>query len=190
MIDKKSWEEFRSSGLLWWINRILHTFGWAIVVQVETDGRVTDVYPARVKFRGFTADSEAEGFKALSKHIAENAEALSKETRIDDARDPAGAGRVDVIGAVAEGFEQGLVDLDERPRPPTPPMTRMVGLGGCCPKCGSSEKRAWFGLGRVLGCIQPECDKYYGHRRVGSNPLPPTGLKPMPPANPPVAQSL
>lgn len=79
MITKASWEEFRSNGLLWWINRLLHTFGWAIVVQVEADGRVSDVYPARVKFRGFSADCETEGFKALSRHLAENAELIRAE---------------------------------------------------------------------------------------------------------------
>jgi len=79
VIDRKSWEEFRSAGLLWWVNRILHTFGWALVAEVEKDGRITDMYPARVKFRGFPADCETEGFKALSSHIAENADALSKE---------------------------------------------------------------------------------------------------------------
>lgn len=78
-IERRGWEEFRSSGLLWWVNRILHTFGWAIVAQVETDGRVTDVYPARVKFRGFSTDCETEGFKAVAEHIAENAETLARE---------------------------------------------------------------------------------------------------------------
>lgn len=81
MINRKSWEEFRTSGLLWWINRLLHTFGWAIVVQVETDGRVTDVYPARVKFRGFSQDCETEGFKAISQHIMDNAEEISHEAK-------------------------------------------------------------------------------------------------------------
>lgn len=27
MVVEKSWDEFRNSGLLWWINMILHTFG-------------------------------------------------------------------------------------------------------------------------------------------------------------------
>nr|WP_297935692.1 hypothetical protein [uncultured Lachnoclostridium sp.] len=26
MVTKKTWQEFRDSGLLWWINMILHTF--------------------------------------------------------------------------------------------------------------------------------------------------------------------
>lgn len=33
MVVEKSWDEFRNSGLLWWINMILHTFGWAIEVD-------------------------------------------------------------------------------------------------------------------------------------------------------------
>lgn len=52
MVNRKSWEEFRNSGFLWWVNMVLHTFGWAICVSME-DGKVKDVYPARVKFRGF-----------------------------------------------------------------------------------------------------------------------------------------
>ncbi len=34
--------------MLWWVNMILHTFGWAITVKIE-DGVITDCYPARVK---------------------------------------------------------------------------------------------------------------------------------------------
>ena len=48
MVTKKSWEEFRSTGLLWWINMILHTFGWAICYEFD-DGKIVEVYPARVK---------------------------------------------------------------------------------------------------------------------------------------------
>ena len=45
MIERKSWEEFRNAGLLWWINMILHTFGWAITVDLK-DGKIIDCYPA------------------------------------------------------------------------------------------------------------------------------------------------
>lgn len=31
-INRKTWEEFRESGMLWWVNRMLHLLGWAIVV--------------------------------------------------------------------------------------------------------------------------------------------------------------
>ena len=35
MVKKKTWQEFRKTGLLWFMNTILHAFGWAIVVEVE-----------------------------------------------------------------------------------------------------------------------------------------------------------
>jgi hypothetical protein len=79
MIERKSWEEFRASGLLWWINRTLHLFGWAIVVGIESDGEVFEVYPARVRFRGFDTDSEIKGFIALTDHLGENIKALQEE---------------------------------------------------------------------------------------------------------------
>ena len=53
-MKKKTWIEFKETGLLWWINMILHTFGWAIVLEVDKDTKkLLDVYPARVKYRGF-----------------------------------------------------------------------------------------------------------------------------------------
>ena len=55
-VTKKSWDEFRDNGLLWFINTILHMFGWAIVVEVD-NGEVINAYPARVTFRGFSEES-------------------------------------------------------------------------------------------------------------------------------------
>lgn len=82
MVEKRSWEEFRATGLLWWVNRALHLFGWAIVVIVEegTD-KVLDAYPARVQFRGFDRESEEEGFKQVSTYLEEHAGELSAEAR-------------------------------------------------------------------------------------------------------------
>lgn len=81
MISRKTWEEFRDSKLLWFINTILHTFGWAIVVDVVevNNDIITDVYPARVKFRGFSEKINTEGYIGLSKYIKENCEELLKE---------------------------------------------------------------------------------------------------------------
>ena len=39
MVNKKSWNEFRESGLFWWTNMVLHTFGWAIVLEIEEQVR-------------------------------------------------------------------------------------------------------------------------------------------------------
>ena len=53
MITEKTWEEFKSCGLLLFINQILHIFGWAICFEYdETQEKIIKVYPARVKFRG------------------------------------------------------------------------------------------------------------------------------------------
>ena len=78
-VSERSWEEFREAGLLWWVNRALHLFGWAIVVNVEDDGRVSNCYPARVLFRGFDRASEEDGFRKVSAYLAENATELKRE---------------------------------------------------------------------------------------------------------------
>ena len=78
MIVEKSWEEFRDSGFLWWVNMILHTFGWAITVKME-DGKVIDAYPARVKFRGFGEKNNTEGYIKVSQYMKENVSELLEE---------------------------------------------------------------------------------------------------------------
>ena len=78
MIERKSWEEFRNAGLLWWINMILHTFGGAITVDLK-DGKITDCYPARVKFRGFGEENNTEGYQKVSQYMRDNAGKLFEE---------------------------------------------------------------------------------------------------------------
>jgi len=58
---------------------VLHTFGWAIVFEMDK-GEVTDVYPARVKFRGFSEKNNTEGYQAVSKYLKDNAKELEKES--------------------------------------------------------------------------------------------------------------
>lgn len=81
MVDKRTWKEFRESGLLWWINMILHTFGWAIVFNIEDNGEISEVYPARVKFRGFDEKHNTEGYIKVSEYLKKNAEQLEAEAR-------------------------------------------------------------------------------------------------------------
>lgn len=81
MVDKKSWDEFRKIGLLWWINMILHTFGWAIVIETDYHDKVINAYPARVKFRGFPEDNNTEGYTKISQYMKDNAEELYKESK-------------------------------------------------------------------------------------------------------------
>lgn len=82
MINKKDWKEFKNSGLLWWINTLLHTLGWAIVFEYDEKGNITEVYPARVKFRGFDERTNESGYKNIGKFIKENANELFKESNL------------------------------------------------------------------------------------------------------------
>ncbi len=82
MVTKKEWSEFRKTGLLLVINQILHIFGWAIVFEIEIEDdteKVTKVYPARVKLRGFGNDSVTEEYKKVSEYMDKNSKELLKE---------------------------------------------------------------------------------------------------------------
>jgi|GEM_PF-727275 len=72
MISPAGWGEFREAGLLWWVNRSLHLFGWAIVVDVGDDGSIDNCYPARCRFRGFDVESEEAGFVKLTQHLSDS----------------------------------------------------------------------------------------------------------------------
>ena len=78
MVEKKTWKEFRDTGFLWWINMILHTFGWAICVDFD-NGEVVDAYPARVKYRGFIENNNTTGYIKISKYMKDNASDLLEE---------------------------------------------------------------------------------------------------------------
>lgn len=81
MVKEKDWKEFRDSGMLWWVNMILHTFGWSLVCEINDDGEILNVYPARVKFRGFDEKSNTNGYIKVSKFMKENAEELLEESK-------------------------------------------------------------------------------------------------------------
>jgi len=80
MVTQKTWEEFKECKMLWFINTILHAFGWAIVLEPKKDGSF-DAYPARVKFRGFSEQINTQGYIGISKYLVENAEELLKEAK-------------------------------------------------------------------------------------------------------------
>ena len=68
--------------MLWWINMILHTFGWAIVIKKDQEtGEVIETYPARVKFRGFDEKSNTKGYINVSKFLKENVNDLLNESK-------------------------------------------------------------------------------------------------------------
>ena len=81
MITKKTWKEFREVGLLFITNQFLHIFGYALVYDFDDNGELREVYPARVKFRGFGEEQIEEGYKRISKYMKDNADELEKESR-------------------------------------------------------------------------------------------------------------
>jgi hypothetical protein len=74
-IEKKTWEEFRETGLFLWINKILHTFGWVIVLEMQQN-KVMSIFPARTKWRGFKTSDDTESYEKIAKYMKENAEEL------------------------------------------------------------------------------------------------------------------
>lgn len=80
MINKKGWSEFKDTGLVLIINQILHIFGWAIVFEYDdkTD-EIISVYPARVKFRGFSNEHTSIGYEKVTEYMHKNADDLLAE---------------------------------------------------------------------------------------------------------------
>lgn len=75
---EESIQKFKDSGMLWFSNMILHTFGWALVVEYE-DKKPIRMYPRRVYFRGFSEEANTDGYIKVSKYMIENANELYKE---------------------------------------------------------------------------------------------------------------
>lgn len=80
-MGKKTWKEFKDSGLLWWINTQLHMFGWNITFNLNKDGDIVEVYPARCNFRGFSKKSNDNGYTKVTKYLKDNIEELNDELK-------------------------------------------------------------------------------------------------------------
>lgn len=79
-MEKKTWQEFRETGLLLLVNQLLHAFGYAVACEIDTNtGEVTEAFPARVEFRGFHPIDQEEAYKKLSIYMRDNAIELSNE---------------------------------------------------------------------------------------------------------------
>jgi hypothetical protein len=81
-VERKTWDDFRACGLLFYINTILHFMGWAIVIEVDTETKlVTNCYPARVKYRGWDEQSQTEEHEKVAKYLAETAPNFPEEIK-------------------------------------------------------------------------------------------------------------
>ena len=67
-MERISNQDFLDSGLLWWVNMILHTFGYSIVFDTELD----ILYPAKVSYRGFNEETNDLGYSRMSKLLKES----------------------------------------------------------------------------------------------------------------------
>ena len=84
MVEEMNIDDFRNSGLLWFINQQLHVFGVALVVDVDDEGKAIRMYPGRCKFRGFSEESNTRGYTRLSKYMVEHAEELLKDCECEE----------------------------------------------------------------------------------------------------------
>ena len=75
----EAWLEFRSSGMLWYVNRLLHLFGYAIALQVEDDGRIISAEPQRCRYRGFDEEAEANGFRKMTGYLSDRISELKRD---------------------------------------------------------------------------------------------------------------
>lgn len=79
LVTPKSWDEFRDTGLLWFVNLILNVFGWGIYVGVDEEGNIIEAFPARCKFRGFETEINDEGYYLIAKYLKDNARNIYDE---------------------------------------------------------------------------------------------------------------
>ena len=74
-------KKFQDSGLLWFINGTLHTFGWSITIEKQGD-KIVDFYPRRVSFRGYSDEANTEGYIKVSNYMKNNSKELLEESMI------------------------------------------------------------------------------------------------------------
>ena len=79
MIEKMELNDFRNSGMLWYINQQLHLFGITLVISFDDNGNPTSLYPARCKFRGFSNEVSEQGYLNLTKYMVDNCKDLLKD---------------------------------------------------------------------------------------------------------------
>lgn len=77
--DWDAWSHFVDKGLLWWINRQLHLLGWTIAIETDQAGKVTRAVPTLTRYRGFHGGVETDGFKKVTRYMAESVGRLLSE---------------------------------------------------------------------------------------------------------------
>lgn len=79
-LELRTWSEFKEQGFLWFVNSILHVFGWTIAVEEkisDPEQIVANVY--RTKFRGFPEEINTRGYALIAEYMKNNADVLYDE---------------------------------------------------------------------------------------------------------------
>ena len=79
-LELRTWSEFKEQGFLWFVNSILHVFGWTIAVEEkfsDPEQIVANVY--RTKFRGFPEETNTRGYALIAEYMKNNADVLYDE---------------------------------------------------------------------------------------------------------------
>lgn len=79
--EERTWYEFQHSGFLLFVNLFLQVFGWSIVMTVDDNGLVRNVYPARTRWRGFDPEELSKAYVRVSEFMFENAKKLLAEAK-------------------------------------------------------------------------------------------------------------
>ncbi|MGL4982896.1 MAG: hypothetical protein ACRC4W_08605 [Treponemataceae bacterium] len=79
MNNKDFWEDFRNAGMLWFVNSILHAFGWAIQIKIKDDEY--SVFPIRTKYRGFSEKDNNEGYKRVTEYLKNNIDDIADDVK-------------------------------------------------------------------------------------------------------------
>jgi len=78
---RHTWDQFREAGMLWTINRVLHIFGWCVVVSTDDEtGETLGAFPVRTGWRGFTREREERGYRRVTAWMKAAGSAVAEET--------------------------------------------------------------------------------------------------------------
>lgn len=78
-LELRTWSEFKEQGFLWFVNSILHVFGWAIATREDTNSEELIAQVYRTKFRGFPEETNTRGYALIAEYMKNNADALYDE---------------------------------------------------------------------------------------------------------------
>jgi hypothetical protein len=73
---RRSWEEFRETGLLYFINSFLHIFGWEITAYIDGEGKTVECCPTQTDFREINIDSAKLSYKKLARYMKDHSHKL------------------------------------------------------------------------------------------------------------------